>query len=203
MRPDRHQQSEMGEFFEDLADERLVELVREGDEDAFTALVQRYKRKVLLTASRFVLNSYELDDVAQEIFIKVYKNIDSYRGDAPFGHWLMRIAVRTCYDLLRSRRREKGNIPLDEVDFALSGPSVMDSLSALQAKDLLDKALARLKPEDRLILTLIELEGLTSKEAAGLTGWSESNIKVRSYRARQALKKLLGVKDEGTDEGYS
>ena len=193
----------MGEYSEGVTDERLVELVREGDEEAFTALVQRYKRKVLLTASRFVLDSYELDDVAQEIFIKVYKNIDSYRGDAPFGHWLMKIAVRTCYDLLRSRRREKGNIPLDEVDFALSGPSVVDSLSALQAKDLLDKALAKLKPEDRLILTLLELEGLNSKEAAGLTGWSESNVKVRSFRARQALKKLLGVKDGGGNEGYS
>jgi len=193
----------MGEYSESVADERLVELVREGDEDAFTALVLRYKRKVLITASRFVLDRYELDDVAQEIFIKVYKNIDSYRGDAPFGHWLMRIAVRTCYDLLRSRRREKGNIPIEDVDFALSGPSVVDSLSALQAKDLLDKALAKLKPEDRLILTLIELEGLTSREAAGLTGWSEANVKVRSFRARQALKKLLGVKDEGTDEGWS
>ncbi len=193
----------MGDYSEGVADERLVELVREGDENAFTALVQRYKRKVLTTASRFVLDSYELDDVAQEIFIKVYKNIDSYRGDAPFGHWLMRIAVRTCYDLLRSRRREKGNVPLEDVDFALSGPSVVDSLSALQAKDMLDKALAKLKPEDRLILTLIELEGLTSKEAAGLTGWSEANVKVRSFRARQALKKLLGVKDEGTNEGYS
>lgn len=193
----------MGDYSEGVTDERLVELVREGDENAFAALVQRYKRKVLTTASRFVLDNYELDDVAQEIFIKVYKNIDSYRGDAPFGHWLMRIAIRTCYDLLRSRRREKGNVPLEDVDFALSGPSVVDSLSALQAKDMLDKALAKLKPEDRLILTLVELEGLTSKEAAGLTGWSEANVKVRSFRARQALKKLLGVKDEGTNEGYS
>ena len=190
----------MSEYSEGVTDERLVELVREGDEDAFTALVLRYKRRVLATASRFVLDRYELDDVAQEIFLKVYKNIDSYRGDAPFGHWLMRIAVRTCYDLLRTRRKDRRNVPLDDVDFALSGPAVVDSLSALQAKDMLDKAMSRMKPEDRLIITLVELEGLSAREAAGLTGWSEANVKVRAFRARQALKKLLGVKDEGKDE---
>jgi RNA polymerase sigma-70 factor, ECF subfamily len=178
-----------------ISDETLVEAVKAGDEEAFAELVRRYRRKVFITASRFVLDRYELDDVCQDIFLKVYKNIDSYRGDAPFEHWLMRIAVHTCYDLLRNRRREKGNVPLDDVDFSLGGP-VTDTLSALDAKDILNKALSKLKPEERLVITLIELEERSVKEVAVMTGWSESNVKVRSFRARQALKKILGVKDE-------
>src|SRR5512143_2558560 len=94
---------------DEISDEALVEAVKHGDEEAFEELVRRYRRKVFLTASRFVLDRYELDDVCQDIFLKVYKNIDKYRGDAPFEHWLMRIAVPSCYDLLRNRRREKAN----------------------------------------------------------------------------------------------
>ena len=181
--------------FDGITDEALVEAVKAGDEDAFAELVRRYRRKVFITASRFVLDRYELDDVCQDIFLKVYRNIDKFRGDAPFEHWLMRIAVHACYDLLRSRQREKANVPLDDVDFSLGGP-VTDTLSALDAKDILSKAMSRLKPEERLVITLIELEERSVKEVAAMTGWSESNVKVRSFRARQALKKILGVKDE-------
>ena len=185
----------MSGYIDEKSDEALVEAVKQGDEEAFGELIRRHKRKVLITASRFVLDRYELDDVCQEIFLKIYKNIDKFRGDAPFEHWLMRITVRSCYDLLRSRKREKANVPLDDVDFSLGGP-VIDTLSAMDAKDILDKALSKLKPEERLVITLIELEGRSVKEAAALTGWSESNVKVRAFRARQALKRILGVKDE-------
>lgn len=181
---------------DELTDERLIEAVRSGNDEAFAELVRRYKRKVLTTASRFVLDRFELDDLAQDIFMKVYSNIGKYRGEAPFEHWLMRIAVHTCYDMLRGRRRERLNVPLDDVDFSLGGPVVLDSLSALQARDVLNKALAGLKPEDRLVIILLELEELSVKEVARLTGWSESNVKVRSFRARQMLKKIIGVKDE-------
>jgi RNA polymerase sigma-70 factor (ECF subfamily) len=180
----------------ELTDERLIEAVRSGDDEAFAELVRRYKRKVLVTASRFVLDRYELDDLSQDIFMKVYQNIGKFRGDAPFEHWLMRIAVHACYDMLRGRRRERANVPLDDVDFALGGPVVLDSLTALQARDVLNKALAGLKPEERLVITLIELQELSVKEVARLTGWSESNVKVRAFRARQLLKKMIGVKDE-------
>lgn len=180
----------------ELTDERLIEAIKSGDDEAFAELIGRYKRKVLITVSRFVLDRYELDDVAQDIFLKVYQNIGTYRGDAPFEHWLMRITVRTCYDMLRSRRREKLKVPLDDVDFSLGGPVVLDNLSALQARDVLDKALAKLKAEDRLVIVLIELEGLSVKEVANLTGWSEGSVKVRSFRARQSLRKIIGVQDE-------
>jgi RNA polymerase sigma-70 factor (ECF subfamily) len=185
---------------DELTDERLVEAVRSGDDEAFAELVRRYKRKVLITASRFVQGRYELDDLSQDIFMKVYQNIGKFRGDAPFEHWLMRIAVHACYDMLRGRRRERQNVPLDDMDFALGGPVALDNLTALQARDMLDKAMAGLKPEERLVITLIELQELSVKEVARLTGWSESNVKVRSFRARQMLKKIIGVENE-TEQG--
>ena len=186
----------MGISMEGLTDELLVEAVKSGDDDAFAELVRRYKRKVLRTASRFAQGGFELEDIGQDVFMKVYQNIGGYRGDAPFEHWLMRIAVRTCYDFLKSKRQEKLNIPLDSVDFSLEGPENSDSVSALQAKDTLDRAMSRLKPEDRLVITLLELEGYTIKELARLTGWSEPKVKVRAFRARKALKTILGVEDE-------
>ncbi len=176
-----------------LSDERLVEAARDGDDEAFAELVRRHKRAVLSTVSRFAGNSFELDDIAQDIFVKVYLNLGRFRGDAPFEHWLRRIAVRTCYDFLRARRREKATVPLDAVDFSLAGPSTGDEVSAWEARRILDQALPRLKPEERLVITLIELMGSTVRDVAALTGWSEANVKVRAFRARQALKKLLGA----------
>jgi len=178
-----------------LSDESLVKAVAAGDDGAFEELVRRHKRGVARTASRFARNSQELDDICQDIFIKAYTHIGSFRGEAPFGHWLMRIAVRTCYDYLRARMRERGNVPLELVDFSLGGPSTESDMSAREARDILDKALPRLKPDERMVITLLELEELTVREVAGLTGWSEANVKVRAFRARNALRKLIGDGD--------
>jgi RNA polymerase sigma-70 factor (ECF subfamily) len=85
-------------------DERLIQTALAGDDEAFAALVRRYRPRVFGIAGRFAGNDHELDDVCQEIFIKAYRNLGRYRGDAPFEHWLSRIATRACYDLLRRRR---------------------------------------------------------------------------------------------------
>ncbi|HEY3347705.1 MAG TPA: RNA polymerase sigma factor [Nitrospirota bacterium] len=178
--------------FEGADDGRLVNATLSGDDEAFAELVRRYKRKVMSTASRLV-GYDELDDVCQDIFMKVYGNLAGYRADAPFEHWLMRITVRSCYDVLRKLKRERLNIPLDEIDFSLSGPESENSAQALLAKDLLGRAMKGLKPDERLVVTLLELEEHTVKEVSELTGWSEANVKVRAFRARKALKQILGI----------
>ena len=176
---------------EESPDERLVAAAASGDEDSFAELVRRYKRMVLAMASRFVRNGHELDDLCQDIFIKVYENLAGFRGDAPFEHWLRRITVHASYDLLRKRKREP-LVPLEDVESILEGDAG-DSQAAVEAKNVLDWAISGLKPEDRLIITLLELEENTVKETAALTGWSEAKVKVRGFRARQALKKILGL----------
>lgn len=169
-------------------DERLIESTLAGDDEAFAALVGRYRSRIFGIAARFAGNDHELDDVCQEIFIKAFRNLGKYRAEAPFEHWLSRIAVRSCYDLLRKRR---ALVPLDTVELP-----VEDNVAPARAKEILDWALAQLNAEERLVITLLEIEEKPVKEIAALTGWSESNVKVRAFRARQRLKDILERHDE-------
>jgi RNA polymerase sigma-70 factor, ECF subfamily len=176
----------------DLADERIIEDVLAGKEGAFIQLVNRYKRKVFSMSARFARDKDDLDDICQDIFIKIYENLGKFRSDAPFEHWLSRIAIRTCYDALRKRRKEKGNVPLETIHYQIAAAETgEDLLAAEQARSILEKGMAQLKPAERLVITLLELEEKPVREIADLTGWSEVNVKVRAFRARQKLKRIL------------
>ena len=179
-----------------FTDEIIIRDVIAGNNGAFVQLVNRYKRKVFTMAARFAQDSDDLDDICQDIFIKVYENLEKFRHDAPFEHWLSRIAIRTCYDALRKRRRERGNVPLDEIHYQVAAESGEDFMAAEHARTLLEKGMAELKPAERLVITLLELEEKTVKEVAQLTGWSETNVKVRAFRARQKLKRFLEKQNE-------
>jgi len=178
-------------------DELIIRDVLAGQDGAFVQLVNRYRRKIFSMAARFARDNDDLEDICQDIFIKVYENLDKFRHDAPFEHWLSRIAVRTCYDALRRRRRERGTIPLDDVHYQIADGAVGDYLAAEQARSVLEKGLSELKPAERLVITLLELEEKPVKEIAQLTGWSETNVKVRAFRARQKLKRFLEKQNEG------
>ncbi len=173
------------------SDESLIRDVRAGNKEAFVELVRRYKRRVITLAARFARDTDELDDISQDVFIKVYENLGKFRADAPFEHWLSRIAVRTCYDVLRSRRREKGNVPLEGVHNLVADTSQGLRHEAEEARNLLEWGLAQLRPDERLVVTLMELEDRTIREIAEMTGWSQANVKVRAFRARQKLKLIL------------
>jgi RNA polymerase sigma-70 factor, ECF subfamily len=172
-------------------DERLIAATLAGDDEAFAVLVARHKRRVFGIAARFARHDQELDDVAQEVFVKAYQNLAKYRADAPFEHWLSRIAVRSCYDLLRRTRREREQVPLDNLALG-----VEDNVSADRAREVLQFGLNQLEAPERLVITLLELEEKSVREVAALTGWSETNVKVRAYRARRKLKTILEVHHE-------
>jgi RNA polymerase sigma-70 factor (ECF subfamily) len=176
-------------------DERLIKAVLAGDDEAFSELVRRYKPKVFRLAARFVRDNDELDDICQEAFIKAYQSLKKFRGDAPFEHWLTKIAVNVCYDMLRKQSRKRDNVPLDSVDFSIGEPQSPSSSSGSEAWDILKNAFVKLRPEDRLVITLLNLEEKSVRETASLTGWSEANVKVRAFRARKELKRIL--EDEG------
>jgi RNA polymerase sigma-70 factor (ECF subfamily) len=174
-------------------DERLIQSALAGDDEAFAELVRRHKRKVFGIAARFARHDQELDDVCQEIFIKAYRHLAKYRADAPFEHWLTRIAIRACCDLLRRTRpeREGRYLPLEGIDVTAA-----ENGDARAAREWLAQALARLPAEDRLVITLLELVERSVREIAELTGWSEGNVKVRAHRARNKLKDILEATDE-------
>jgi len=171
-------------------DERLVAAILSGDDEAFVELVRRHKRKVFSIAARFVRDHDELDDVCQEVFIKVYQNLKKYRGDAPLEHWVSKIAVNACYDALRKRSRKEDEVPLEDVAFALRDHS-RDEMPSHEAWEILRHALAKLRPEEQMVITLLNLEEKSVREIAALTGWSEAKVKVRAFRARKELKKIL------------
>jgi RNA polymerase sigma-70 factor (ECF subfamily) len=172
-------------------DERLIQSTLAGDDEAFAALVVRHKRRIFGIAARFTRSDAELDDLCQEIFIKAYRYLGKFRGEAPFEHWLARVGVRACYDHLRKTRHDRDAVALDSIEL----PST-DNIEPRRAHEVLDFAMARLSAEERLVITLLELEERTVREIAELTGWSESNVKVRAFRARLHLKEILEAHHE-------
>ena len=178
------------------ADEDLVQATLGGDDDAFAELVRRHKRRVFASAARFARDDHQLDDICQEVFLRAFRNLGKFRRDAPFEHWLGRIAVSACYDFLRKERRTRALLPLDAVEFDAKDLSVESAIAAGRARELLEFGMRKLTPEERLVLTLCEIEEKSVREVAQLTGWSESNVKVRAFRARQSLKKILELSHE-------
>ena len=174
-----------------VADEALVAATLRGDEQAFAEIVRRYKARVFASAARFGRGDQQLDDIAQEVFVRVFRNLGKFRGDAPFEHWLARIIVSACYDFLRKERRVREQVALDAIEYEVRDLTIDSALEARRARELLAFAMSRLAPDEQLVVTLCEIEERPIREVAELTGWSEGNVKVRAFRARQNLKKIL------------
>jgi len=184
----------------ETVDDELVAATRAGDEAAFAILFQRHRRSVTRLAYRFFYRREQVEDIVQESFANAYFALPNYRGgqERSFIAWLSRITVRACYDALRrSRRIESGIGDLtDDEDLFLSEKlrSVgkgSDIESDAISRDLAEKLLERLEPEDRLILTLLSVAEFSVVETAQLTGWSTSKVKMRAYRARKSLQRVL------------
>jgi len=175
----------------------LIAAVLKGDAESFEPLVQKYSPRIFATARRYARRESEVEDIVQEVWVKAFQKLGSFRAEAPFEHWLMRLTVRTCYDFLRShqRKREQSFSELsdpesDWLDRFVSQPEDA-SEHADAAKQLIDRILEKLSPSARLIITLLEIEDRPVKEIAALTGWSVPLVKVRAFRARAEMKKVL------------
>ncbi len=178
-------------------DAELIAAVLKGDAASFEPLVQKYSPRIFATARRYARRENEVEDIVQEVWLKAYQKLGSFRGEAPFEHWLMRLAVRTCYDFLRhhQRNREAAFSELSEpesdwLDRFISQPENA-SESSEAARQLIERILEQLSPAARLIITLLEIEERSVKEIARLTGWSIPLVKVRAFRARAEMKKIL------------
>ena len=180
------------------ADAELAALARGGDESAFEELFRRHRRRVALIASRFFRQREQVEEVVQESFTKAYFALGEFGGgrDASFAAWLARIAFNTSYDeLRRQKRRPEGALEdLTEEESSRLAERLRpgsDAEGAAVSRDLASKLLARLSPEDRLVLVLLDVEGLSVAEIAELMGWGGSKVKVRAHRARAHLRRVL------------
>lgn len=156
------------------------------DERAFAELVRRHKDRVVRLAARFARTPADLDEIAQEVFVKAHRSLHRFHHDAPFEHWLCRIATRCCQDYLRRLYRRNRFTSLDAL--RSDGFEPPSAPGADPRVETLLLALRRLRPDQQTVLTLLELEGHTIRDIALFTGLSESNVKVRAHRARLALR---------------
>jgi RNA polymerase sigma-70 factor (ECF subfamily) len=172
----------------------------DGDVNAYAHLLERYEAHVLRIVKRHIPYN-QIEEIAHDVFVKAYQSLSTFKKKSGFKQWLSTIAVRTCYDFWRKAYRsrelpisaltEKHKEWVEQTVSDQSNRSFYESGSRKEARELLDWALDRLSPEDRMVLELVYLEGLSGKEAANLLGWSVANVKIRSFRSRKKLQKLL------------
>ena len=185
----------------------LARQAQAGDESAFAEIVRRYSPRVFSVASRFFRQRALVEEAAQEVFLKAYTQLGSFEGRGSLEGWLTRIATNTCLNIVRGAKRRPEMTVSDLTDdeqgwlehqSAGDGGEPASVENSVVATDLADRLLSVLSPEDQQALLMIDGEEASIKEVAEATGWSESKVKVRAFRARkkvrEAMEKLLSYK---------
>lgn len=184
----------------------LLQRISQGETDRFADLISRYQRHVIRIVGRRV-PADQVEEIVHDVFVRAYIGLPRFSKSVSFDHWLAGIAVRTCYDFWRTRKRAEVPVSaltddhhrwMEQVLSAQSDDQFRDQTQKQEAADILDWALKQLTPENQAVLTLVHLDGYSVREAAELLGWSLVNVKVRAYRARQELRKLLSHLSPGS-----
>lgn len=172
----------------------LITRTRNYDEAAAKDLVEHLYPVVIRIVRNHLPRRESEEDLSQEIFLKIFAKLNQYRADMPFEHWVSRISVNTCIDHLRKQRNRP---EYRWSDFSEEQQAILNNLnenasdppheSPEESRELLERLLLILKPEERLVVRLLYLEEKSVAEICDLTGWKSSKIKVKAFRARQKL----------------
>lgn len=187
------------------SDTELVHRAKAGDLEAFDQLVRRHEQSIYSLARRITGNAHDAEDVTQQTFLSALENLGGFREESSFRTWLTRIAAHAALHLLRHRRRhaaeslDTATDPPPPGEGALPHPEFIADwrespeqlLSRRETIQLIEEALAKLDEKYRVVFVLRDIEGLSVRETAELTGLSEANVKVRLLRARLALRETL------------
>lgn len=181
-------------------DAAVIDRVIGGDTDAFELLMIKYETAVLNRVRRHIPDEAR-QDVVQDVFIRAYRSLGTCRNKDRFSAWLASVSVKTCYDFWRKRYRSKEMAAstlttvqqdwLDEASALRGREADQRRLARKEAREVLDWALARLGPEDRMVLELVHLQEMTVKDTAQLLDWSVANVKVRAHGSRRKLKEII------------
>ena len=173
----------------------------EGDENAFAEIVRRYTPRVFRFVSRFFRQRGVVEEVAQDVFLRIFTQLNSYEGRGSFEGWLTRITVNTCINQLRSAKRETeltvSALSEEETDWLEQKMADAATLQhqadeeKLIAADLVSRVLETMSADDRLVLTLIDGEGHSIRDIAEMTGWTESKVKIQAFRARRRMREAV------------
>jgi len=174
-----------------------LDRVRKRDQIAARELVEHLHPLVIRICRAHLPRRVAEEDLEQDIFLKMFSRIDQYQGAVPFTHWVSRIAVTTCIDQLRAQKRrpelrwaDLSERETDVLDSAITNENDVAPDDAVAAKELVAKLLDQLKPEDRLVIQYLDLEQRSIAEISALTGWNQSLVKVRAFRARRKLQRF-------------
>lgn len=169
-----------------------LRLCRNGDEQAYARIVHRYEILIARQMWRFSRDPQHHEELVQEVFVEVYTSLHTFKGTAPFEHWLRKIATRVGYRFWKHKARDTQRNALlhQHKDTLMPSP---DSVSPSEAGEYVYQLLESLEAKDRIVLTLLYFEGWDTREIAEHLGWSQSLVKVRAFRARKKLKKKLEV----------
>ncbi len=179
-----------------LVDQEQIEKARAGDAGAFNQVVLAYRRRILGTISRLIGRPEDVEDVAQEVFVRLYYSLDQLRTAEVFEPWLYRLTVNASYDYLRrSRRRSESRMSdLSEQQVMLADASAgsrqqEEEQHKSRVREFTQALFSHVSKEDQILLTLKEVEGLSLKELEEVYGVNENALKVRLFRARQRVLK--------------
>ena len=174
-----------------------LDRVRKRDQTAARELVEHLHPLVIRIARSHLPRRVSEEDLAQEIFLKMFTRLDQYQGAVPFTHWVSRIAVTTCIDHLRAQKRrpelrwaDLSESQTDALDAAITNENDVSPDDAVASHELVHKLLDQLKPEDRLVVQYLDLDQKSIAEISALTGWNQTLIKVRAFRARRKLQRF-------------
>lgn len=172
--------------------------VRDGDELAVRELMDHLQPLVAKIVRSHLPRRTAEEDLMQAVFIKIFSKMDQYTGAAPFEHWVSRVAVNTCLSQLS---REKVRPEIRWADLSEDEEEVLQNLaatnselpseSAFASREIVEKLLATLSPADRLVMTMLHMEGRSVEDVRKATGWSGALVKVRAFRVRHKLRKKL------------
>lgn len=174
----------------------LIQRARDGDHAAYNQVVQAYRKRILGTIARLIGRLEDVEDVGQEVFLRLFFSLDQLRTPEVFETWLYRLTVNACYDYLRRQRRrnESRMSDLSEQQVALADASAgtkqqEETQRRNKVTELVNALLGSVSEQDRLLLKLKEIEGLSLKELEKVYGVNENALKVRLFRARQRVLK--------------
>ncbi len=184
-----------------MTEKELVRQSKAGNLDCFEELICAHQQKVYNIALRMLGNEQDAFDVSQEVFIKVYKNLNGFQENASFSTWVYRIATNTCLDFLRKAKERKKDISMDaqiafddgEASFQLEDTSadIEEAILRKERMQVLYRAIDQLRDEHKKMIVLRELQGMSYQEIAEITGMNLGTVKSKMNRARLALKNAL------------
>lgn len=187
-----------------LLEPEIIVRAQSGDDEAFTLIIRTYRKRILGTVYRMISRGDDVEDVGQEVFVRLYDSLKQLRKPQVFEPWLYRLTINACYDYLRRKRREidvrMADLSEEQViaiDAALSGKKALEESRKQSARELLKLMLDRVSADDRLLLTLKEIQGLSLKELSLIYKVNTNALKVRLFRAR---KRALRAYEKMTEE---